>query len=104
MTVSSDVIGTASPPVTMTVERGRLRLFAKATGQTDRRYVDLAVAEAHGHPDLPIPPTFLFAVELEQPDPFGWLSGLGVDLSRVLHGGQAFNYLEEAYAGDTLTA
>jgi acyl dehydratase len=55
-----------------------------------------------GYPDLPVPPTFFFSMELEAPDPFGYLATLGVDLRRVLHGEQTFTYYQMAYAGDTL--
>jgi acyl dehydratase len=96
-------IGTTSSPLTVTVERGRLQLFAKATGQTSPEYVDVAAAQALGHPDLPVPPTFLFGLELEQPNPFAWLTDLGVPLSSVLHGSQSFTYDAPAYAGDQLT-
>ena len=99
-----DAIGTSTPPVTMTVERGRLQLFAKATGQTDPVYTDVAAARAAGHQDLLVPPTFTFGIELEQPEPFGWLTDLGVDMGSVLHGSQSFEYLAPAYAGDELTA
>jgi acyl dehydratase len=96
-------VGSSTPPVTVTVERGRLLLFAKATGQTDPLYLDVATARAQGHPDLPVPPTYLFGLELEQPDPFAWLRELGVDLNAVLHGGQSFSYDAVTHAGDTLT-
>jgi acyl dehydratase len=96
-------IGSSTPPVTVTVERGRLRLFAKATGQTDPLYVDVETARAQGHPDLPVPPTYLFGLELEQPDPFRWLRELGIDLNAVLHGSQSFSYDALAHAGDALT-
>jgi acyl dehydratase len=102
--IPDSAVGTTSAPVSLTVERGRLRLFAKATGQTDPVYVDLEAARAQGHRDLPVPPTFLFGVELEQAEPFGWLTSLGVDLSTVLHGAQAFDYVTPAFAGDELTA
>ena len=90
-------------PVVVTPERGRLALFARVTGQTDPIYSDVAAARAAGHPDLPVPPTFLFGLELEPPDPFGYLADLGIDLRQVLHGRQAFQYHAMAYAGDTLT-
>ena len=51
-----------------------------------------------------MPPTFLFGIELERPDPFDWLAGVGVDLRRVLHGEQSFTYHSQAVAGDVLTA
>jgi N-terminal half of MaoC dehydratase len=89
-------------PLTFTVERGRLRAFATAIGETDPVYLHVEDAKRAGHPDLPVPPTFFFSMELEVPDPFGYLADLGVDLRRVLHGEQAFIYHKMAYAGDTL--
>ncbi|GAB5011934.1 hypothetical protein MAHJHV63_41890 [Mycobacterium avium subsp. hominissuis] len=104
MPIDTSVIGKALPETSMTVDAGRLRFFAKATGQTDPTYIDLQAARAAGHPDLPVPPTFLMAIELEQPDPFAFLTEIGVDLRRVLHGEQSFTYHSTAHAGDNLVA
>jgi acyl dehydratase len=93
----------AFEPITVTVDRGRLAFFARATGQADPVYTDLAAARAAGHPDLPVPPTFFFGLELELPDPFGYLAALGIDLRQVLHGKQSFAYHALAYAGQALT-
>ena len=103
MPIDPNAVGATSPPITVTVERGRLQLFAKATGQCDPLYVDVETAQAQGHPDLPVPPTYLFGLELEQPDPFAWLAALGVDLNDVLHGSQSFTYEGLVHAGDTVT-
>jgi acyl dehydratase len=97
-------VGTRHEPVSMTVDRGRLRLFAKATGQTDPVYTDVDAARAAGHKDLLVPPTFVFGIELEQPDPFLWMKDLGIDMGTVLHGSQSFEYVTPAYAGDELTS
>ncbi|MCR8695519.1 MaoC family dehydratase N-terminal domain-containing protein [Rhodococcus pyridinivorans] len=104
MAIDPRVLGTEFPSTTMTIDAGRLRLFAKSIGETDPIYTDLDAARDAGHRDLPVPPTFLFGVELEQPDPFGWLSSLGVDLRSILHGEQSYTYHQSAYAGDTVTA
>ena len=85
------------------VEKGRLRFFAKATGQTDPVYFDEAAARAAGHPTLPVPPTFLFCLEMESPDPAAMRDLLGMDYRTLLHGEQGFVYHAMAYAGDTLT-
>lgn len=90
------------PAHTITVERGALRAFAHATGCTDRRYLDVEQARAAGHPDLPVPPTYFFSLELLADDPFGFLVELGVDLTRILHGEQDFEYHAPVYAGDEL--
>ncbi|MFC4947912.1 MaoC family dehydratase N-terminal domain-containing protein [Pseudonocardia sp. GCM10023141] len=103
MAVSTDVIGRALPVSTVDVERGRLAFFATAIGETDPVYSDLAAARAAGHPDLPVPPTFLFGLEMAGADPFALFTELGIDLRRVLHGEQSFTYHAVAHAGETLT-
>jgi hypothetical protein len=98
------VIGTELPPRTVDVERGRLRSFASAIGETDPVYSEVEAARAAGHADLPVPPTFLFGLGLGRgAADFAWLADLGVDLRHVLHGEQSFTYHAVAHAGDTLT-
>ncbi|MDF2896904.1 MAG: MaoC-like dehydratase [Rhodococcus erythropolis] len=104
MAINPALTGTVLEPVTMTIDAARLRFFAKAIGENNPVFIDEVRAASAGHHAVPAPPTFLFAIELEQPDPFGWLSEFGVDLRNVLHGEQAFVYHSTAYAGDVLTA
>ncbi|MBW0102290.1 MaoC family dehydratase N-terminal domain-containing protein [Pseudonocardia sp. KRD-291] len=92
------VVGTVHPTAEVEVERGRLRAFAHAIGETDPVYSELDAARAAGHPDLPVPPTFLFGIGSDM----AWLGALGVDLTAVLHGSQRFTYHCMAHAGDTL--
>ena len=96
-------IGHQLPPFQVEVEKGRLRFFAKATGQTDPVYTDEAAARDAGHPGLPVPPTFLFCLEMEAPNPAAIRELLGMDYRSLLHGEQGFSYYTMAYAGDTLT-
>ena len=96
-------IGHQLPPFQVEVEKGRLRFFAKATGQTDPVYIDEAAAHDAGHPGLPVPPTFLFCLEMEAPNPAAIRELLGMDYRSLLHGEQGFSYHAMAYAGDTLT-
>ncbi len=96
-------IGRALPVHSAVVEPGRLRLFAKAIGETRPEYVDEAAARAAGHPGLPAPPTFTLCLDLEVPDPFAWMAELGVDIAKILHGGERFRYFAPIFAGDRLT-
>ena len=90
--------------ITTEVERGRLRFFAKATGETNPVYTDEAAAKAAGYRSLPVPPSYFFCLQMiDDPDPTGWLTKLGVNLQHILHGEQSFEYLEMAFAGDSLT-
>src|SRR5688572_17663864 len=104
MAIDRDKALALAPAVTrMRVDADRLRFFAAAIGQTDPVYTDRAAARAAGHPDLPVPPTFLFGLGLEGPDSFAFIGDLGIDLRTVLHATQAFTYHAMAYAGDELT-
>ena len=101
--IDRSLIGHELPPSTMTVERGRLRFFARAIGQTDPVYTDLEAAHAAGYADLPAPPTFLFSAELDSHASFALLDLLKIPLANVLHGEQAFTYHRPVCAGDTIT-
>jgi acyl dehydratase len=96
-------IGRELPPSTLTLERGRLRFFAQAIGETDPVYSDLDAARAAGYADLPAPPTFLFAAELDSGQSMALLELLQIPLAKLLHGEQGFSYHRAACAGDTIT-
>ena len=104
MSIDRSVIGREFRATSLLITRSRLQNFAKATGQTDPVYTDVDAAKQAGHRDLPVPPTFFFGIELEAPDPFAFLTDLGVDLRTILHGEQSFRYEQMAYAGDELTS
>lgn len=96
-------IGYELPSSSLALERGRLAFFAKAIGEDDAIYFDVDAARAAGHPDLPVPPTFLFAAELDSHAQRAFLDKAGVDFSRVLHGEQGFTYHAMVHAGDAVT-
>ncbi|MEU8436236.1 MaoC family dehydratase N-terminal domain-containing protein [Streptomyces sp. NPDC029216] len=99
--IDPSFVGSTSTPFTMEVERGRLLMFNRVVQTAEPVFTDPVAARQAGHPDLPVPPTFLFGLDLA--DPSDLLAGMGVDLSRVLHVEQGFVYHRTAYAGETLT-
>jgi acyl dehydratase len=99
--IDKQYIGKTLPAFRTLAEAGRLRFFAKAIGETNPVYFDEAAAHDAGHAGLPLPPTFLFSLEFEQPDT-SWRDEIGIELPRILHGEQQFTYHRVAYAGDTL--
>jgi hypothetical protein len=102
MPVDKAIIG-HKQEVMVDVERGRLRMFADAVGETDPVYRDLDVARAAGYPDIPALPTVIFGLELEESDTFDVFARHGVNLDNVLHGDQSFTYHAAVHAGDRLT-
>ena len=53
--------------------------------------------------DLPAPPTFLFAAELDAGVTDKLLDDLGIPLANLLHGEQSFTYHRPVCVGDTVT-
>ena len=79
-------IGYEAPASELALDRTRLRFFAKAIGETDPVYTDPAAARAAGYADLPAPPTFLFAAELDSGAIDTLLGQLDIPLRKLLHG------------------
>ncbi len=101
--IDKKYIGLKSTPHTVEVEKGRLRFFAKAIGEVDPIYFDEEAAKAAGYSSLLAPPTFSFCLDMEKPNPFEDLETMGIDLGKVLHAEQSFDYHAPICAGDSLT-
>lgn len=102
--VDRSAIGRAFAPITARVEPGRLRAFLNALGEANPLYRDPAAAKAAGYEGTPIPPTYLFCLEmLDAERPYEAIEDLDIDLGRVLHGEQRFDYHAPVFVGDTLT-
>lgn len=98
----STLIGRELPRFSTVAERRQIQFFADVVGEDDPTYLDVDAARAAGYPDVPVPPTFLFTLELRRPDPYQVLRELDVDMRQVLHGEQWFAYHRTACAGEEL--
>jgi acyl dehydratase len=102
--VDQSAVGHRFTPVTARVEPGRLRYFLNTLGEKNPIYRDAEAARAAGFAATPVPPTYLFCLEMmDAENPFEMLTALGIDLARVLHGEQSFVYRAPVMVGDTLT-
>lgn len=101
--IDKKFIGHQLKPSVLMVDRTRLQFFAKAIGEQDPVYTDPAAAQAAGYPDVPAPPTFLFAAELDSGANEKLLADLDIPLAKLLHGEQSFRYFKPVCAGDTVT-
>jgi acyl dehydratase len=101
--MKTSLAGREFPPVTVTVSAKEIARFATAIGDADPVFRDPAAARAAGHPGIPLPPTYgIFLVD-DRPDPHGNLRLLGIELQKILHAEQGFQYHAPVYAGDRLT-
>jgi len=98
--LNPDHIGRQSEPRDIVIERGQLKLFAKAIQETNPIYFDEASARAEGYPDIVAPPTFGSCLRLLAPSTSLSYESLGIDYKRLLHGQEAFEYFLPLYAGD----
>ena len=101
--IDRSYIGQKRKPLTVAVEPFQLRLFAKAIGETNPIYLEEEAAKKAGYRNTLAPPTFANSLSLSQPDPFGHWPAMGIELAKVLHGEQKFEYFAPICAGDTIT-
>jgi acyl dehydratase len=102
--VDQSAVGHSFTPVVAHVEPGRLRYFFNTLGERNPIYRDEQVWRAEGYSAAPVPPTYLFCLEMMDTErPFEFLTELKIDLARVLHGEQRFTYYAPVVVGDTLT-
>jgi hypothetical protein len=102
--IDRSFIGLQLAPIVAHVEKGRLRAFVRAIGETDPVYFDTTAARQAGFRDIPVPPTYPFCLEmLDADDPFELFKRMGIPLAKVLHGEQSFTYHATICAGDRLT-
>lgn len=102
--------GMEFPEFTFEVEKGKIAEFAMAFSQKeskdqiDQIYVDEKAARDAGFEGITIPPTFQTCFAL-------WSGGglmpileeLGINLARLLHGGEEYEYYAPIHVGDKIT-
>jgi acyl dehydratase len=94
-------IGKVGKPVTLRIEAGKIREFAKSIKDPNPLYCDEELAKVERGGIMP-PPTFLMT--LAHWDDGGGQPHVKLDTRRILHGEQEFEYCKPIYVGDTLTA
>jgi acyl dehydratase len=92
------VLGVESAAIQYDVEKGSIQKFVEAIGDEDPIYYDEKAAQAAGFKTIVAPPTFLCTFRAEE------LPDLKMTFGRVrLNGGNAYEYYQPVYAGDTIT-
>lgn len=103
--LSKDLVGRKLESYSFLIERGKVREFCLAIGETNPVYLDPEAARAAGFDDTPIPPTFQTAFQF-----WGYaglwqdMQAVGIDTSRLLHMKEDYVYLQPLYPGNTITA
>src|SRR5437773_6444161 len=99
--INKAMIGKEYSLYVVTVERGKIKEFARAIGDANPFYLDDRVGAASEWGTLIAPPTFAITFRSERADSDALLRDLGVDISRILHGEQEFELVRQLTPGET---
>ena len=108
--VDKSTLGMELPVYTFRVEKDRIAELAIAVSQKENKeqinpiYYDEEAAKKAGYQGIPVPPTFPTCT-------FFWTGGglvaltktLGIDLNKLLHREEEYEYFGSIYAGDVIT-
>jgi acyl dehydratase len=97
-------IGQSFAPFTIEVQRQKIHELTTAIGDDNPVYHSREAAQADGFADVPISPTtptmFSFWGNRQRGS---ILTDVGIDVARILHGEEEYEYLHPIYPNDVLT-
>ena len=91
-------IGTATAPRTIEIEKGAIRRFAEAIGDTNPLYQDETAARRSRFGGIIASPTFLRSIQIDRPE-----LPLKNPLERLLDAGSEWEYFQPVRPGDRIT-
>ena len=99
-------LGYEFPSHLLDVEKGKIAEFAMAVTQTEAPnpiYTDETSAREAGYPGIVIPPTFPTSLMFRTGGGLmGVVNALGIDLGRLLHAEEEYEYFGSVCAGDVI--
>ncbi len=96
-------IGSSFPPFKIEVERCKIHELTLALGDENPIYHDREAAQAAGYDDVPLSPTAPTIFSFwGNPHFLEKLASVGINVMRILHGEESYEYLATIYPGDTL--
>lgn len=100
--IGKGIKGKEYPEKKYEIEKGKIREFARAIGDKNPIYYDEAAFRDAGFSGLPAPPTFAITMAIGF-GLFDILAELKVDMAKLLHGSQGYEYFQPVQSGDTVT-
>lgn len=103
MTATPPPVGKTYPPTLYAVGREKIKEYARAVGEANPLHLDHEAARAAGYADVVAPPMFAVVYCSAAMGPVYFDPELGIDFSRLVHGGQEFKWGPLVVAGDEIT-
>jgi acyl dehydratase len=98
----TDAVGKTYPPTSYAVGREKVREFAAAVGEENPLHHDVDAAREAGYADVAAPPMFAVVFGGRAMAPALFDPEVGIDFSRMVHGGQEFVWGPPVVAGDEI--
>jgi acyl dehydratase len=98
----TDAVGKTYPPTSYAVGREKVREFAAAVGEENPLHHDPGAAREAGYADVVAPPMFAVVFGGRAMAPALFDPEVGIDFSRMVHGGQEFVWGPPVVAGDEI--
>ena len=102
MAPKTDAVGKTYPATSYAVGREKVREFAAAVGEENPLHHDLDAAREAGYADVVAPPMFAVVFGGRAMAPALFDPDVGIDFSRMVHGGQEFVWGPPVVAGDEI--
>ena len=102
MALKTDAVGKTYAPVNYAVGREKVREFASAVGEENPLHHDPDAAREAGYNDVVAPPMFAVVFGGRAMAPALFDPEVGIDFSRMVHGGQEFVWGPPVVAGDEI--
>ncbi len=89
---------------TFQVDRSKIRELAAAVGDPNPVFTDTEAARKEGYRDCPAPLTFATVMTFGgYPQIWDRMTAMGIDIKRLLHAREEYEYLKTIHPGDILT-
>lgn len=96
--------GKEFPSYTFKVEHSKIRELCGAIGDQNPIFFDSEEAKKEGYKDCPAPLTFASLMSFwGYPEIWNRMTDIGIDIKRLLHVKEEYEYLELIYPGNELT-
>lgn len=96
--------GREFPSFTFEVERGKIKELCMAIGDDNPIFFDKGAALEAGYEDTPAPLTFATVMNFwGYPEIWERMKEIGIDVKRLLHAKEEYEYISPVYPGDMIT-
>ena len=102
--LDENAVGKEYSPFTFEIDRSKIKELCLAIGDNNPIFFDKDIAKKEGYKDIPAPLTFASLMNFwGYPEIWDRMKEIGVDVKRLLHASEEYEYFEPIYPRDKIT-